>query len=168
MPGVTSIKLPSRSLRNSCRRTFTAFLTLTMAGIFTTAIGYWQFRESIASKTWPVVSGTVVESRVRDHHNSDNTTVYQVDVRYEYTIEDIRYTGNQVSLSDINYVNLKKAKAVVSRYPVGQTVEVHYDPVYPGRAVLETGVKGSVWAVIGVGCLLTLMGMGAVKFLLLR
>ncbi len=131
------------------------------------AIGYWQFRESIASKTWPVVSGTVIESRVRDHHNSDDSTVYRAVVRYEYMIEGTRYTGNQVSLSDINHMNSKKAEAVVSRYPVGQTVAVHYDPVSPGRAVLETGVKGSVWAVIGVGCLLTLMGMGAVKLLLL-
>jgi len=35
--------------------------------------------------------------------------------------------------------NLKAGQKLLEKYPIGATVQVHYDPDDPQRAVLETG-----------------------------
>jgi hypothetical protein len=132
------------------------------AGLATLYFGYQRYQESKASETWPVASGTVVSSEVTRYRDGDDI-LYRADVAYEYVVNETNYTGDKIALSEMN-VNKSRpesAQKIADRYPVGQQVEVHYDPADPGKAVLETGVKIGVWGLLGVGAFFLLLGLSA-------
>jgi hypothetical protein len=133
------------------------------AGLAMGYFGYQEYQDSKASEAWPVVSGTVFSSEVTsysEYSNGRHRTYYRADVAYEYTVNDANYTGDQVAFSEVNTSNPDPAQKIVDRYPVGQLVEIHYDPADPGKAVLETGVKIGVWMQLGGGILFVLIGLG--------
>jgi hypothetical protein len=147
------------------RRFGCGWLILTLifmaAGLATLYFGYQRYQESKASETWPVASGTVVSSEVTRYRDGDDI-LYRADVAYEYVVNETNYTGDKIALSEMN-VNTSRpesAQKIADRYPVGQQVEVHYDPADPGKAVLETGVKIGVWMQLGGGILFVLIGLG--------
>jgi hypothetical protein len=65
--------------------------------------------------------------------------VYYPEVTYEYQVDGTTYTSSKINVimfgSDISY-----AQGVLNRYPIGSTVDVHYNPDNPSDAVLETQV----------------------------
>lgn len=136
-------------------------LIFVAAGLAMLYFAYQQYQDSKASETWPVASGTVVSSEVTRYRNSDRQTFYAADVAYEYTVNDVSYTGDKVAFSEVNTSKPDSAQKIVDRYPVGQQVEVHYDPADPGKAVLETEVGIGVWIQLGGGIFFVLIGLSA-------
>jgi len=70
-------------------------------------------------------------------HTVEDGTTYSADIEYVYTVEGIEHDSDVVVLRGHSY----SAQEAVSRYPLGKTVSVSYDPGKANRAVLEPGVE---------------------------
>lgn len=134
------------------------FLFFTVGGLVAVYFGYQMYEDSIASETWPVVSGTIISSGVVEIEDDEGTS-YKPQVIYEYVANDSNIEGHRITFGQMSYSNYQYAQAIADQYPVGQPVEVHYDPDNPDKAVLEPGVQSSAWIIMGFGDFFALMGL---------
>jgi len=107
------------------------------------------------TKTWPAADGTIVESDVKEHISMEDmdgiaSTTYEPVVKYTYTAAGQTYTGGRINYGP-NQSDSGTARKTISRYPLGSTVSVRYDPQNPAEAVLETNAAGSkLFMIIGI------------------
>jgi len=94
-----------------------------------------KFSESAA---WPVVTGTVIESRVVDRGGLERYCAF---VRYGYDLGGTVYHASRIALvpGDPSFCSRSQESAarLVQTYPADHPVPVHYDPLEPARSVLE-------------------------------
>jgi len=92
-----------------------------------------------ASTGWPTVSGKVTTSETKKVMFRK-----QPRVTYSYSVDGAPFTGNRISFAS-GYPP-KETDAILSRYPVGQEVEIAHEPGNPAQATLETGSNRQVTA----------------------
>lgn len=86
----------------------------------------------------PTTSGNIVKSLICQLTDPEGRDHFSPEIRYAYEVDGQKYIGFYVGIFDHALGDLRTtAAAVVTRYPLGRTVTVYYDPVYPNRAVLE-------------------------------
>ncbi len=103
--------------------------------------------EADASELWMKTNGTITYSGIKKERDSDGKTMYSADIRYEFTVEGEVYEGDKVSFgSGFSSSNTSMAKKSLKKYPRLKSVDVYYDPEFPGSSVLEPG--GNMWTVI--------------------
>ncbi len=97
--------------------------------------------EEYRSNSWPAVDGEIVGHVAKPTGKKDgNRSTYIGRAQYRYVVDGQTHTSDMT-----NFVNgpprpdVGEALADVSRYPVGESVTVYYDPAAPGTAVLENG-----------------------------
>jgi hypothetical protein len=86
---------------------------------------------------WEQTTGEIVESRVGVYYSSEGDEMGRPFIRWTYIVNGRRYYGE---LPDMGYY---RAKALVSKYPKGRRVEVHYNPTKPEESVVK-GLEGFV------------------------
>jgi hypothetical protein len=99
---------------------------------------------SRASSDWPAVRGLVTVSNLefrRNNAGAANGTEFDVDVTYEYAVDERVYRNDVVRFDQDELTNDRK-ELLVSAYPVGRRVDVFYDPDDPDRSVLVRGSYG--------------------------
>lgn len=122
----------------------TALVVLFFAvGIIIAVFSYSGYRASLASESWPTATGNIVRSEIEKQTRTSGegadkkTTVKEYPkITYRYLIDGKTYTSGKIS-----FVPAGNAKQVVSRYPVGKSVSVSYNPDMPEQAVLIPGRK---------------------------
>ncbi|MDY7233189.1 DUF3592 domain-containing protein [Hyalangium rubrum] len=81
-----------------------------------------------ASRSWPVVEGSVVSSVVETVRNK-RAVSFQPHVRYRYTVDGASYTSENISFGGgAAGETLEEANAFVRRLPEGAPVQLHYAP----------------------------------------
>jgi len=106
---------------------------------------FWGLRVAQATRktfnesaTWPVVTGTIIESRIVDRGGLERYCPF---VRYAYDLGGSVFHASRIALlpGDPSLCSRTEEAAahLVQSYPVERRVSVHYDPVEPGRSVLE-------------------------------
>ncbi|MGL4396429.1 MAG: DUF3592 domain-containing protein [Hyphomicrobium sp.] len=109
---------------------------------------------------WPSVQGRIVRAR------DDIEQTYQTgggmpssqrtaDIGYTYTVGTEDYEGRRIGRT--NDAATVDVDAVLARFPIGQTVQVFYDPADPRSSVLDNAVKSKTPG----GCLQALAVYGA-------
>ena len=103
-----------------------------------------QWSAARASRAWPTVAGTVVETeltrRTETYREQDRIVtreVYAPRVRYADEVEGRRYESERIRFGTFRESE-KGARAILDRYPVGASVQVRYDPANPSAATPET------------------------------
>lgn len=90
------------------------------------------------SAAWPIVTGKIIESRVVDRGGLERYCPF---VRYGYDLGGTVYHASRIVLlpADPSLCSRSQESAahLVQTYPVDHAVPVHYDPLEPGRSVLE-------------------------------
>ena len=132
-------------------------------GLLFVRYGHSQRERAKASLEWPVVQGRIISSEITSHTDEDGTT-YSADIEYVYTVEGIEYQANTVVLGGHSY----GAHGAVSRYPLGKTVSVSYDPGKPKRAVLEPGKESYELDELGYSMIFGAVFMGTLINFLIR
>jgi len=103
----------------------------------------WGFKVADATRktfnqdsAWPVVTATIIESRVVDRGGIERYCPF---VRYAYDRAGTVYHASRIARDEESLCSRDKdtADRVVQTYPVDRRVQVHYDPIEPGRSVLE-------------------------------
>ena len=120
--------------------------------------GGWTLIKSIRTNDWPVTEGVIQSARQKEHSDNDGSSTYSAEVTYTYQIAGISYTGDKIAIGQMSS-SAAYAQSVLSRYPVGQKVSVHYSPTDPAQAVLETGIHGGTWICFAVGTVFALFGI---------
>jgi len=112
-------------------------------GIVIAVFSYSGYRASLASESWPTAAGNIVRSEIEKQTSTSGegadkkTTVKEYPkITYQYLIDGKAYKSAKIS-----FVPTGNAKQIVSRYPVGKSVSVSYNPDKPEQAVLIPGRK---------------------------
>ena len=119
---------------------YTFFLSF---GIALMLMGLYELKRARASQAWPTTLGQIVSSRLVEEDDPPDMdggggTYFSSDIRYQYVVNGIEYSGDHVCYGDYAICNVPfEAVDMVRRYPVGRAAEVHYDPSDPSKAVLE-------------------------------
>jgi hypothetical protein len=96
-----------------------------------------QFRQGLradASKRWPTSRGAIVSSALEK--SPGKWWRYRAAVQYRYRVAGKDYEANRVFWGG-NEGRQKHMASVVSSYPAGGAVPIHYDPQNPAEAVLD-------------------------------
>lgn len=113
-------------------------------------LGYRRYLNQ--AKTWPSVSGKVIESRVDSYvkrEDGRDRTIYTPVVEYLYSVHGNEYRGRQIRLGLVIEGSQALVQKTIARYPQGSAVTVHYDPVNASNATLESP-GGYPWLLLGV------------------
>ncbi len=136
-------------------------------GAFFVIWGKGQVDQSAASKAWPVVQGKITQSQVTSYRSTSHskgrtrsTTMYSPKVVYTYSVGGQSYSCDRIFSSDYSSSSAKRARKLVAKYRTGTTVDVHYDPDNPQEAVLEPGGNLMTYLPLGMGLLVSLVGLG--------
>lgn len=148
---------------------FVKFMTFGFlsAGVALLAFGFWFVNTAKVSQSWPTVTGKVASSRVRSSHSKNSHRSYFVEVKYRYTVDGKEYSSKRYQLgSGSNHGNHGEAEAAeeeLKKFPVGSDIVVHYDPLAPDSAVLNTEVDWGVYVPGILGFLSLALGLVLVK-----
>ena len=129
------------------------------------AVGFigWSFHMrgvAAASEAWPAAPGEITASEVthsvkQSSSSSGNKWRYIPRVEYRYELDGTEYTNDNIQFVSVSweFKDRFKAERVTKPFPVGNAVDVFYDPTDPGNSVLLKGsVGGPPWGyIIGAG-----------------
>lgn len=105
---------------------------------------------------WPEVSAEVVSSEVIGDR------AFRPNVVYSYEIEGVTYVDStDLNTPSFGGRNNRRAAAdsMLSMYPVGLRIFVHYDPEKPAESRLKVSPPWSVYGQLSVGIVLMLLGV---------
>lgn len=126
-----------------------------------------QSGQDDVAKNWPACTGTVASHELRKDALSKRERFFPV-LHYRYSINDTSYEGETLSFGAPS-VSKDLADDKLKTYPVGGSVQVHYDPKNPEKSCLEPGgaKESSEWmTLISVGMMLVgmvMFGVGKIR-----
>jgi hypothetical protein len=150
------------------RRTLAGTVFLLVFGLIFAGVGYavtfkWGkplLDRAEESRTWPSVTGTIEQSEIAQGRDSDGDRTYRPDIVYRYEIDGRTMRSGDVYVGGAASTSAKSdAFQIVNRYPVGQQVEVYYDPAAPGKAVLIPGEAPGGKIAFWVGVIFLAVGL---------
>lgn len=121
--------------------------------------GWTILQDARASAAWPTVAGQVTSSDVRHSTDSEGGDSYSPEVTYAYEVDNRSYENSTIKFGENSYNSRREAERITGRYPVGQPVNVAYDPNDPGRSVLEPGVSGGSYIVLSIGVVFVVISL---------
>jgi hypothetical protein len=148
---------------------------LSILGLFFFIKGVIYICEIKNSQSWPYVQGIIVKSELvgdsltisGDIHSVGVSVsprkIDSVNIEYHYIVDEILYSATRVGIGD--HVGEARKKEILSKYKVGTTIPVYYDPKDPTNAALE--VKFSFYNFLGAAIGLFLLGLSTFFFRLL-
>lgn len=140
-------------------------------GVFLIFMGFLSLQQGKQIKSWKSVAGrvtrsTLEEKRVETSHEDGvkRTEVgYAPMVEFEYRVEGQSIIGRRINMVEKQDTQ-KAGQKVLTKYPVGATIQVHYDPDNPQESVLETGTGASSIIFILGGLVLVVVGIAITIF----
>ncbi len=96
-----------------------------------------QFRQGLradASKKWPTSAATILSSALEQ--SPGNKRRYRAAVQYRYRVAGKDHESSRVFWGG-SEGRQRPMASVVSSYPEGATVTIHYDPQNPAEAVID-------------------------------
>jgi len=133
-------------------------------GIVSFLAGWRSRQRNLAAAGWPTVRGTIVKSDVefyvsRDDDSGRETRMYRPEITYEYQVSGQTYTSKQVRVNELPASNSeRRERKKLEAYPVGGSVEVHYNPDNTEDALLEISTSRINLAMI-IGIILGLVAI---------
>lgn len=100
-----------------------------------------------ASRTWPQTNAVILSSEVSKYENrstggtANRSISYAPDVVYTYSVKNNNYTNNRVSFSPIGGSNRSRIARYVSRFTIGKSYPVYYNPEKPENSTLIRGTS---------------------------
>lgn len=123
-----------------------------LTGLALIGLGLWMRIQSLASQSWPCVTGKIMTSQVDDHNLED----IRPHIVYLYTVQGKTLQGTRIAYSGYS-INRASIEKIVARYPVNTAVKVYYNPQNPSQSVLDNQVSQD-WH-FWVGCGLAFLGL---------
>jgi hypothetical protein len=130
-------------------------------------LSYQHIKQKLAdSQFWQEGEASVIASeveRIVRRDEDSHTVTFQPRVTYTYAVEGQDYQGDQIGFGKFEFSAARKAKGIVENYPVGENVQVFYNPLDPQDAVLERTIfrpySYLISALIFILVMLVMIGM---------
>jgi hypothetical protein len=111
-------------------------------------------------RSWPAAAGAVNELVERDgptvsYRGNFTQQVIQAAI-YTYRVDGVAHAG-EVQNAYTKSAGVRN-QGFIDKYPVGKSLEVHYDPANPSKSVVSTGWESSFFAIL-IGVALTALGV---------
>jgi Protein of unknown function (DUF3592) len=116
-----------------------------VAGLVLLWAGTAEWRHSHASALWPTTPGIVEKS-----YATTDRRMRHVHIVYSYEVEAIPYRSARVAFGSYSPA---AGRRWLQQYPVGASVEVHFDPQGPSMSVLEPRLVEGNWVMPSFGAL---------------
>jgi hypothetical protein len=115
--------------------------------------GLYADRRDRPSLQWPTAVGVVTQCRAINHNGNGKYSYYNVAINYTYVVDGRPYVGTRVALWNSDWQSGgKPTLAFVAAHPAGSAVDVFYDPLERGNAVLIPGAdEAGNWNLIRGG-----------------
>ena len=97
--------------------------------------------QAMLAWSYPVASGTITQSEVR-HEAGENRDREVVDVKYQFHVSERDFTGSRVQFFSVLRSRPQEVVRLVKSLPVGQPVEVFYNPSQPSDCALDRALDG--------------------------
>ena len=108
---------------------------------------FGQANENMAkateSESWLPAEGTIQNSDFSVRGIQARKQAATITVRYAYTVDGSRYTGNTLSFEKQDSYSPNIAEAKLRPYPPGANCTVYYNPNSPSESVLMKGAQSS-------------------------
>ena len=141
-----------------------------IAGIFFTGVGFsivvfliYAIRKARDVQGWLDGSGTITSLSVDEEWAKAGSSRFLVEVphvTYTYTVEGCVFTGDKLSIAEIDSASRADAMKKADGLAVGKEVTVYYNPSNPREAYLSKKVDSTPLVVIGFGAVaFVTMGM---------
>lgn len=135
-------------------------------GVILMGVGGWTGnRQYTIVKSWPTVTATVTKSEVTHStsHGSDrrtNTTMYQTEIEFRYTLNGKEYlTPASSNYSSSSYPEMKRK---ADAFPPGSTRSIRYNPSDPNDIRFDAALTPGFFLITlitgGLGVVFTLVG----------
>jgi hypothetical protein len=121
--------------------------------------GWNILQDARASTTWPTVAGQVIRSEVTESTDAEGGDSYSPEVTYTYQVNQLSYENSTIKFGENSYDSRRRAEEIAAQYPVGERVNVSYDPAAPDRSVLEPGVSGGSYIVLSIGVVFVVISL---------
>lgn len=151
-----------------CLQTALFSLIFILVGAGLSWWGWTILQNARSSASWPSVQGQITSSLVDYSTDAEGGDSYSPQVAYAYAVNGRSYEGQTIKFGENSYSSKRKAQAILDRYPNGQRIAVFYDPTQPDKAVLEPGVSGGSYIVLGIGLLFVFISLLVVVFAAVR
>jgi hypothetical protein len=126
---------------------------LAMVGAAIIGAGFWgccvSILRGLRSRSWSSVVGEIIESNLDLVRGARGSKLYAPSVRYAYRVQGRNYESERVFFGFADFYTKRGAVSVVEAYPIGQQVDVYYDPSDPSCAVLRRGITGRTLVAAG-------------------
>lgn len=96
-----------------------------------------SFVEGRHTGAWPTTEGRMAECRFEESPQVGGTPMYEVKVRYNYSVAGRNFEGNRLAVGYSRSSNFASHRAIYDRLQHASRVRVSYDPADPGNSVLE-------------------------------
>lgn len=116
------------------------------------------------SEHWPSVAGVIVSSEI-DTNRGDEGTTYSAEILYDYSVNEVLYSSNQINYGEISSSDPSSARKIVNRYSAGDEVKVFYLEGDPEESVLEPGITAGAFFLPSFGAVFFIAGVGMFIFL---
>ena len=97
--------------------------------------------QTLHSWSYPVTHGAITQSEVRRKAGANEKSI-RAEVKYQFRVADRDFTGSTLSFFKMNWSSRQEADRVVQSLPVGQQVEVFYNPSDPNDSALSRSLDG--------------------------
>lgn len=114
------------------------FLTLGSLCVILSVVSVRFTIYGLASRTWPIAEGIIVDSRLISNRDSSNDTMTTCNVIYQYQVGSNEYRSERIYFGGFDMDDKEYYKH--QKYKNGVPVRVYYNPSDPSMAVLEPGV----------------------------
>lgn len=133
-------------------------LPFIIVGLAILLFGIKSIVDAQESENWPASEGTIQNSAVEYHSDSDGPGTYHAEVFYQFSVNGQMRSGKTVAFGDYGSSDPSHAQEIVNRYPKGAPVKVYYKSDDPGVCVLEPGMKTQAWFMPGFGAIFFVVG----------
>lgn len=151
-----------------CLQTALFSLIFILVGAGLSWWGWTILQNARSSASWPSVQGQITGALLDYSTDADGGDSYSPQVTYAYAVNGRSYEGQTIKFGENSYGSKRKAQEILERYPNGQRIAVFYNPAQPDRAVLEPGVSGGSYIVLGIGLLFVFLSLFGIVFVGVR
>jgi len=143
------------------------FIIFLFVGSSFVYFGIKSYQNEIATESWPQTEGIIISSDIYSS-SGDHSTTYGANIVYQYQVNGINYTSDDVSSADFSSSDSSHAQRIINKYYVGKNVIVYYNPSNPSDAVLEPGTTWISYIIILFGILPIVVASLVLYFMVIR
>ena len=135
--------------------------------LVTLAAVAYSFLKLSSSRDWISTQGNVISASIEPIYKNntqqsavaDQSFNYKVNIRYEYSVDDQTFIGDQLTVGLPNVVtNKNDADDLLATYSPNSAATIYYDPANPSQSALITGKSVPVIGFIILGLMIIIIG----------